>query len=166
MEKFHFEKFSTFLENQWKSFSKTHWFYERIFIDFPKKLWKKSKWNFSTIFFRSDFFILKHLPWTLQRNQLELLGVSVSETAYETKQWPPPSGSFSNHRLHITRGLVAKGGGGSCFKYLWCVSHSHPVAAAHWSFGRLQARYWINTLLRLWGELHHSTLWPSLGVFF
>ena len=44
-------------------------------------------------FFFSDFFYIKHKVSAFQRNQLELLGVSGSETARETKQWPPPEHS-------------------------------------------------------------------------
>ena len=44
-------------------------------------------------FFFKDFFYIKHKVSAFQRNQLELLGVSGSETARETKQWPPPEHS-------------------------------------------------------------------------
>ena len=75
------------------------------FQNFPKKVTDFfSKSIFSTMkkYFSSGFFLnLKSYLSAFQRTQPELLGVSVRETAPETKQWPPPWRRFSNHRLHL-----------------------------------------------------------------
>ena len=77
-------------------------FFREKFAKKSSELFLKKVFSMMKKYFSSNFFSnIKSYLSAFQRHQLELQGVSESETAPETIQWPPPWRRFSNHRLHI-----------------------------------------------------------------